>query len=68
MRFVRGGTLEDPSSVEPDVHIFTRSKVRWVMLPDSAPSFSVYYDTKKVWPPASLERLAAIMPARRRGG
>ena len=27
VRFVRGGTLDDPSTVEPDVHIFTRSRV-----------------------------------------
>ena len=25
VRFVRAGTLDDPASVEPDVHIFTRS-------------------------------------------
>src|SRR5690348_17143060 len=33
--FVRAGTLDDPSLVEPDVHIFTRSKLGWVSLPDS---------------------------------
>jgi hypothetical protein len=67
IRFVRAGTLDEPSSVEPDVHIFTRSKVPWVSLPDSVPAFNVYYDTKKVWPAASLERLAAIMPPKRGG-
>src|SRR5262245_40665399 len=25
--FVRGGTLEEPASVQPDVHIYTRSKL-----------------------------------------
>ena len=60
VRFVRGGTLDDPSSVEPDVHIFTRSKVPWVKLPKSVPAFNVYYDTKKLWPSASLERLEAL--------
>jgi hypothetical protein len=44
------------------VHIFTRSKVPWVRLPDSTPAFEVYYDTKALWPPASLERLRAILP------
>ena len=38
VRYVRGGTLDEPSSVEPDVHIFTRSKLPWITLPDSAPS------------------------------
>src|SRR5262245_3687570 len=26
VRFVRGGTLDEPSCVSPDVHIYTRSK------------------------------------------
>ena len=61
VRFVRGGTLDEPSEVAPDVHIFTRSKVSWVVLPESVPAFEVYYDTKSLWPPASLERLSAAM-------
>jgi hypothetical protein len=61
VRFVRGGTLDDPTAVAPDVHIFTRSKLPWVVLPDSAPAFAVYYDTRKLWPAASLERLDALM-------
>ena len=59
--FVRAGTLDDPSQVEPDVHIYTRSKVGWVTLPDSVPAFDVYYDSKELWPHASLERLKAAM-------
>ena len=60
VRFVRAGTLDDPSTVAPDVHIFTRSKVPWVNLPDSQPAFNVYYDTKKLWPSESLARLEAL--------
>ena len=60
VRFVRAGTLDDPSSVEPDVHIFTRSKLPWVALPESTPAFAVYYETEKLWPAESLERLAAL--------
>jgi hypothetical protein len=67
VRFVRGGTLDDPSSVAPDVHIFTRSKVPWVELPDSVPAFEVYYDSKTLWPPESLERLRAVMSSRDSG-
>jgi len=62
VRFVRGGTLDQPSGVTPDVHIFTRSKLPWITLPDSVPAFEVYYDSKALWPPASLERLRAITP------
>jgi len=61
VRFVRGGTLDEPSSIEPDVHIFTRSKLPWITLPESTPAFDVYYDTKALWPTASLERLEVIM-------
>jgi hypothetical protein len=62
--FVRGGTLDRPSSVTPDVHIYTRSKLGWVTLPDSVPAFEVYYDSKTLWPAASLQRLkVAFAPA-----
>jgi hypothetical protein len=64
VRFVRGGTLDDPSSVEPDVHIYTRSKLPWVVLPESTPAFRTYYDTEKLWPAASLERRAALKRGR----
>ena len=40
VRFVRGGTLDDPTGIEPDVHIYTRSKVGWVTLPESVPAFA----------------------------
>ena len=61
VKFVRAGTLDQPSSVSPDVHIFTRSKLPWVTLPESVPAFEVYYDSKALWPAASLERLRAVM-------
>jgi hypothetical protein len=64
LRFVRGGTLDEPSSVAPDVHIYTRSKLPWVELPESVPSFRTYYDTEKLWPPASLARLEATRSGR----
>ena len=60
-RFVRGGTLDEPSGVMPDVHIFTRSKLSWITLPKLVPAFEVYYDMNALWPAASLERLEAIM-------
>jgi hypothetical protein len=61
VRFVRAGTLDEPSSVAPDVHIFTRSKVPWVTLPESTPAFDVYYDSKTLWPAESIERLDAAL-------
>jgi hypothetical protein len=59
-RFVRAGTLDEPASVEPDVHIFTRSKLPWVVLPKGVPAFEVYYDVGELWPEESLRRLRAV--------
>jgi len=53
---VRVGTLDDPSAIEPPVHIFTRSKVPWLELPQGAQVFDAYYKTDEVWPPESLAR------------
>lgn len=41
--FIRVGTLEDPDACPPDVHIFTRSKQPWVVLPEDAAAFEVFY-------------------------
>lgn len=60
LRFVRVATLEDQHAIAPDVHIFTRSKVRWVEV-TGAPSFEVYYDMKTQWPAESLARRRAIL-------
>jgi hypothetical protein len=60
LRFVRAGTLDEPRSIEPDVHIFTKSKVDWVVLPESIPAFEIYYDAAKEWPAASLEWARAL--------
>ena len=61
LKFVRGGTLDGGAQVEPDVHIYTRSKLPWVTLPESVPAFEEFYDLPAVWPPESLERLEAAM-------
>ena len=61
IRFVRVGTLDDPARIEPDVHIFTRSRLPWVRLPENARVFELYYDVNKEWPAESLERRRAIL-------
>ena len=55
--FVRAGTLDDPTAVRPDVHIFTRSKLPWLTLPEGARAFSSGYEIARVWTAASRERL-----------
>jgi hypothetical protein len=63
--FVRGGTLDDPRGVTPDVHIYTRSKVGWVTLPAGTPAFDEYYDPAALWPGESRRRYAAVVPGGR---
>jgi hypothetical protein len=58
--FIRGGTLDEPASVAPDVHIYTRTRLAWVEIPGSQPAFEVYYDQRALWPAASRERLARL--------
>jgi hypothetical protein len=60
VQFVRGGTLDDPSTVKPDVHIYARSKVPWLVLPADVPAFDEFYDVRALWPAESLERYAAV--------
>ena len=61
LRFVRVGTLDQPVALTPDVHIYTRSKLPWVRLPEGVPAFDAYYDMKALWPAPSLERRRAIL-------
>ena len=62
VRFVRGGTLDEPSSVDARrPHLHAGRSCPGSTLPDSVPAFEVYYDSKALWPAASLERLEAIL-------
>jgi hypothetical protein len=46
--FIRVGTLDDPDAFPPDVHIFTESKQPWVVLPEGAEQFPIFYSGKDV--------------------
>jgi hypothetical protein len=54
--FVRAGTLDRPSSVEPDIHIYTSTRLPWLELPPDALAVAEFYSPKEVWPAESLER------------
>ena len=56
LSFVRVGTIDDPATLPPDVHIYTRSKLPWIALPPGVPAFEAYYDSKTLWPAESLAR------------
>lgn len=60
LRFVRVGTLDDSGALPPDIHIYTRSKLPWVRLPEGALASEAYYDTKATWPAESLARRKAL--------
>ncbi len=60
MRFVRVGTLDDPTALAPGAHIFTRSRLPWVPT-EGAPAFEIYYEMEKQWSAESLARRRAIL-------
>lgn len=62
VKFVRGGTLDEPDHLPPDIHIFTASKQPWVVIPQYMPAAAEYYDREKYWPAASLARREAMLP------
>jgi hypothetical protein len=60
IRFVRVGTLDEPSKFPPDIHIFTSSKQPWLTLPADTPAEAEYYRAAERWPAESLERGAVL--------
>jgi hypothetical protein len=61
VRFVRVGTLDEPSRLPPNIHIYTASKQPWLTLPPDTPAEIEYYRAAERWPPESLERRAALL-------
>ena len=41
--FIRVGTLDNPDAFPPDVHIFTRNKQPWVVLPQGSEVYEDFY-------------------------
>jgi hypothetical protein len=59
--FVRVGTLDEPDRLPPDIHIYTRSKQPWVLLPPDAKAVPEYYRASELWPADSLARREALV-------
>lgn len=57
--FVRAGTLDQASACPPDIHIFTSTKLPWVIIPDGMTAVPEYYRRDDHWPEASLARRRA---------
>ncbi len=62
VRFIRVGTLDDPTAFAPGCHIFTTTKLPWVVIPEGMPSVPEYYKAAELWPKESLERRAKLRP------
>ncbi len=61
IRFLRVGTLDEPGRVPPDIHIFTDSKLPWVILPEGVPAMPEFYRRSQHWPAESLARREAVL-------
>ena len=58
--FVRVGTLDNPESAPPDIHIYTDSKQPWVIIPPGASQHPGYYKPREEWPESSQKRFMAL--------
>jgi len=63
VKFIRVGTLDDPDLFPPGAHIFTSSKLPWVVLAKDVPAFPDFYKMTEVWPEESLARRDAAIAA-----
>ena len=62
--YVRLGTLDRPWDIEPDVHIYTRSRKGYLSFNDGKPEFEDYYPSREaLLRPDALERFQKLKPA-----
>jgi hypothetical protein len=64
IRFIRVGTMDNPNSLPPDVHIFTTTKQNWVILPENDIAVDIFYDYEQVWSKKSKERRKKLLAHR----
>lgn len=61
MSFVRVGTLDEPDKAPPGAHIYTATKLPWVVLNPEIPAYEGRYDRDTLWPAESVERFWAVL-------
>lgn len=61
INFIRVGTLDDPSPMPPDVHIYTCARQKWFDLPKGVPAVDEYYVTEEVWSKDSYARIQQVV-------
>ena len=63
LTYLRVATLDRAWEVDPDVHLFTRSKRDFFSIADDKPQFECYYDDRAaLYRPDVLDRVAALKP------
>jgi hypothetical protein len=60
LSIIKVGTLDNPSLMPPDAHIFINDKLDWVTLAMNIPSFEKFYDFGATWPKESYMRLLKV--------
>lgn len=60
-RFVRVGTLDDPSVAPPQAWIYTSTRQPWLPVPEGMKVFEEYYQRSEHWPAESLARRQAVI-------
>ena len=58
--FIRVGTLDEPTRLSPNIHIYISTKQPWLTLPPDVPAVAEYYSAREVWPAESLERIRRL--------
>ena len=66
LRFIRAGTLDSPDTFPPDVHIYAATMLPYFTRHEGMSVYDSFYDLKRVWPRASLDRLSRAQTAHRR--
>ncbi len=56
---IKIGTLDMPSLMEPDMHMYIENKLTWLQLPNDAKTCKGMFKESEVWPKSSLARLEA---------
>jgi hypothetical protein len=62
LSFIRVGTMDNPDTLPPDIHIYTSTKQPWVILPPDTPAFEEYYKRSEQLSEDCLERLSQLTP------
>ncbi len=61
LSFIRVGTMDNPDTLPPDIHIYTSTKQPWVILPPEDYAVDVFYEYENTWSKDSLKRRAALL-------